>query len=212
MSDRRTTSSIRRAKVVRPGLLSPPPQTDDDTDENTPALGVPSMPAEGRTMTPSHEALQSIVTSLLDSDDAAVPAQYREALRAVAERVSEDRAYFELQLERMAAPVPILPRPWGRMIAVLKGVGISSAFGGVVFVASGLMARGAAEERTAAQVRYVKDLGSSVERLQKDLREGLDSMRKETQFELGDLRAQAAGHHALLQVLAARLSAAADPR
>lgn len=168
-------------------MIRPPVLSEEDTDENHPVKRAPTL---SRTLTPADEQLRDVLSSLLECEDAAVPAQYRLAFEAIAARVTDDRLFFEQQLAKIEQPGP---RPWGRLLAVVKGIGAGGIFAALAFSATALQDRGKASEVARAQVEYVQKLAVSVEKLA---------------VEYVTLRAQAAGHEALLQVLAARLSAA----
>lgn len=183
MSDRKTTSSIRRARVIRPPVISDEADTLDDTDENKPAENSVS-----RTRTPADQTLSDLIQDLRTSSDAAVPDAYLLALREVARRVAEDRTLLEKQIAGQTR--------WSRVLAGAKAIGVGSFVAGLAVVAQTLIARGDASATARQQSQYVTQLRQDVAELKQSI---------------ADLRAQAAADHSLIQVFAARLSTAPNP-
>lgn len=191
MSDRRTTSNIRQARVIRPPVSSSEADTLDDTDENHPAPrpDFERPPSVQRTRTPADLTLSDLIGELKASDNAAVPSGYLLALEAIVRRVAEDRE----ALERQLAQAQQTQTRRSRLLSIVKGIGAGSIVAALAVVAQALIAHGDGAAVARQQALHVSQLQQDVIVLKQSV---------------SDLRAQAAADHSLIQIFAARLSAA----
>jgi len=180
VSEDRKTISVNRARVTRPRVAQP--RKEDDTDENEPARP----PSVQRVRTPADETLADLIGGL---EGHGVSQEITLALEAIARRGAEDRKELERQL---AAAVSSRSR-WSRLLAAAKAIGAGSALAALAVVARALIAHGDAAAMARLQTDRIEQLHLSVSQMKVDL---------------STASAQAAADHSILQILAARLSAA----
>jgi hypothetical protein len=171
--------------VNRARITRPVAAQLDDTDENEPVRP----PSVQRVRTPADETLSDLIEGL---EGHGVPPEIALALEAIAKRGAEDRRALERQL---AAAVSSRSR-WSRLLAAAKAIGAGSALAALAVVARALIAHGDAAAMARLQTERIEQLHRSVTQLQ------IDNVTD---------RAQAAADHSVLQILAARLSAAPLP-
>ena len=154
MSDRRTTSDIRKARVIRPPVLA---VQEDDTDETHPVK-----PAEQRTRTPADETLAEMIPNL---SDLGVPPEIQLALEAIANRGAEDRKRLEAQLLAVVRK----ETRWSRAIALVKSAGAATLIATVLNVGAALVRHGTAQEQSRARAENLLTLRADVELMKKEV-------------------------------------------
>lgn len=181
------------SRLVHPLTASVPRSSDplEDTDETKPAR------PRARTITPVDESLAQVIRSLDESEEAAVPSEFKLALEAISLRARDERAYLQRRLAEAEADLEKRhPPPPRRFLSILKGAGIGTFVGALVFAANFLVARGDAAAMTRQRDEKLERLGAQLEKIQADTT---------------SLRAQVTGHDVLLQVLSARMNASPHP-
>jgi len=181
VSDDRKTISVNRARITRP-VVTP---TEEDTDENHPV----KPPSVQRVVTPADEKLRELVERIRSREDAALPEEFFLALDRVAQLGTEERE----RMQREVASYGKTSTRWKRILAAAKAIGFGAVAAALGVVVKALIAHGDAAAMARLHIEKLQSLSAQVER---------------QSAEIMVLRAQAAGHDSIIQVFAARLSAA----
>lgn len=172
----------RTITVTRARITRPVAAQPDDTDENEPVRP----PSVQRVRTPADETLAELIAGL---EGHGVSPEIALALEAIAKRGAEDRNHLERQL----ALATRKESRWTRILVAAKAIGAGSALAALAVVARALIAHGDAAAMARLHLQKLESISAQVEK---------------QSAEIMVLRAQAAGHESIIQVFAARLSAA----